>query len=183
MRIAYADPPYMGQAQHHYANDPSGIDAQEVDHKELIDRMTREYDGWALSLSTPTMNIILPMCPQNVRVGAWVKPFASFKPNVNPAYAWEPVIFWGGRKRTREQPTLRDWVSSNITMRRGTHGAKPDSFCLWVFEFLGMVPEDEFADLFPGSGAVGRAWNKYRGMMGLDRTVSEKAKTPSFENL
>lgn len=99
-----------------------------------------------------------------MRVMAWVKPFAAFKVNVNPAYAWEPVIVWGGRKRGRELPTVRDWVSENITMRKGLSGVKPARFSWWLFEVLGAQPDDEFHDLFPGSGAVTDAWIAYRAM-------------------
>jgi hypothetical protein len=95
MRFAYADPPYIGQAKKHYGKRKDY--AGEVDHAALVARLVAEYsDGWALSLSSPTLRIILPMCPDNVRVMAWVKPFAVFKPGVNPAYAWEPVIVGGG---------------------------------------------------------------------------------------
>jgi hypothetical protein len=101
-----------------------------------------------------------------VRVGGWFKPFASFKPGVNPAYAWEPVIFCGGRSAVerggREVSTTRDWVSANILLERGTSGAKPPAFCHWLFEFLGANGDDEFHDLFPGSGGVSRAWNDWR---------------------
>jgi hypothetical protein len=158
MRVAYADPPYIGQAAKHYAHDPS---CAEVDHAELIARLDT-FDAWALSLSSPTLKTILALCPDDVRVGAWVKPFASFKPNVNPAYAWEPVVFRGGRKRGRDEPTVRDWVASNITLKRGLSGAKPAPFCWWVFDFLGMEPGDEFHDIFPGSGAVDRAWDEWK---------------------
>ena len=101
------------------------------------------------------------MCPSDVRVCAWVKPFASFKPNVNPAYAWEPVIVRGGRKLGREIPTVRDWVAESITLKRGLTGVKPDAFCFWLFQFVGLDPEDDFVDLFPGSGAVTRAWDQW----------------------
>lgn len=47
-------------------------------------------------------------------------------------------------------------------MRRGFPGAKPERFCFWVFEGLNLTPEDEFHDLFPGSGAVGEAWEKWK---------------------
>jgi hypothetical protein len=104
-----------------------------------------------------------PLCPDGVRVGAWVKPFAVFRPNVNPAYAWEPVIFRVGRERTRQQPTIRDWVSANITLRRGLCGAKPDAFCFWLFDVLNLRPGDEFYDLFEGSGAVTRAFRRWLG--------------------
>jgi hypothetical protein len=160
MRFAYADPPYIGQAGKHYSDDP---DCAEVDHEELLQRLLR-YDGWALSCSSPSLKQILalPPCPDDVRIGAWVKPFCSFKPNVNPAYAWEPILFYGGRKRGRDLPTIRDWVSCNITLKRGLCGVKPDPVSFWLFEILGMQPDDEFFDLFPGSGAVSVAWETWR---------------------
>jgi hypothetical protein len=162
MRVAYADPPYIGQSAKHYRNHPDY--AGEVDHRELIDRMIDEYpDGWALSLSSPTLRIILPMCPDDVRVMAWVKPFAIFKPNVNPGYCWEPVIVRGGRaKRDRSEPTVRDWVSANVTLRRGVSGAKPREFCWWLFSVLGLQRGDTLDDLFPGSGAVAAAWAEWQ---------------------
>ena len=163
MQVAYADPPYPGQAAKHYGSDPSGIVAAEVDHAALVRRLQLEYpDGWALSTSSSTLHYVLGLCPSGVRVAAWVKPFASFKPGVNPAYAWEPVIWTGGRKRGRDEPTVRDWVSSSITLQRGTHGAKPEAFCFWLFDLLGMRPGDTLEDLFPGSGAVSAAWNRWQ---------------------
>ena len=92
---------------------------------------------------------------------AWVKPFAIFKPNVNPADAWEPIIVRGGRKRGRGKSTVRDWVSCNITIGRGLAGAKPEEFCHWLFEVLGAEPGDALEDLYPGTGAVTKSWNTY----------------------
>jgi hypothetical protein len=158
VRFAYADPPYLGWAKH-YATDPN---AKEVNHDLLIGTLCREYpDGWALSLSAPSLRTLLPMCPEDVRVMPWVKPFATFKPGVRVAYAWEPVIVRGGRPGTRQDPTVRDWVAANITLRRGFTGAKPEAFARWLFEVLGAEPGDTLDDLFPGSGAVGRAWKGY----------------------
>jgi hypothetical protein len=159
IRVCYADPPYIGQAKKHYSADPQ---CAEVDHGLLITTLCMDFpDGWALSLSSPSLHAILPLCPPDVRVMAWVKPFCAFKPNVNPAYAWEPVIVRGGRKRTREQHTVRDWVATPITLKRGLTGVKPDPFCFWLFEVLGLQPGDEFVDMFPGSGAVTRAWERW----------------------
>ena len=160
MKIAYADPPYIGQAKKHYG-------MPEVDHSALVNRLVEEFpDGWALSCSTPSLRYLLPLCPDKVRVAAWVKPFAVFKPNVNPAYAWEPVIFMGGRQpRSREELTVRDWVSCNITLKKGLVGAKPPGFCMWLFELMGMLPPDEFVDLFPGTGGVTAAWLEYSGSL------------------
>lgn len=160
MRFAYADPPYLGQARKHY-----GPDAREVNHHLLLAHLA-EFDGWALSCSTPSLRTILPMCPDDARIGAWVKPFAIFKPGVNPGYCWEPVIFRPlPRKRARTEATVRDFVSANVTLRRGVSGAKPDGFCRWLFDLAGLLPDDEFVDLFPGSGAVSRAWEAWRSQL------------------
>lgn len=170
MKFAFADTPYLGyghknNSEYHYGDlHPEAGEYDKVETQvALVGRLVAEFpDGWALSLSSPSLKDILPACPRDCRVGAWVKPFAVFKPNVSPAYAWEPVIFCGGRKRARSERTVRDWLSCNITLRRGFPGAKPEAFCWWLFDFLGAEPDDEFHDLFPGSGAVTRAWGSYR---------------------
>jgi hypothetical protein len=164
--VAYADPPYIGQARKHYRHDPR---CAEVDHGELIAQLVAEFpDGWALSCSSPSLAHLLPLCPPDVRVMAWVKPFCSFKPGVNPAYAWEPVLVHGGngrRRRGRREPTVRDWVSANVTLRRGLAGAKPEAFCHWLFAVLNLRPGDELVDLYPGTGAVSAAWERWcRGL-------------------
>lgn len=161
MKAAYADPPYIGQAKRHYSHDPR---CAEVDHAELIARLDRDYDAWALSLSTPSLQQILALCPPDVRVAAWVKPFAVFKPNVNPGYCWEPVIFWGARTgRDRKEKTVRDFLACSITLKKGLAGAKPREFCFWLFDLLGMSPADSLDDLFPGTGIVGACWDEFCG--------------------
>lgn len=173
MRFAYADPPYLGLAQKFYGH----LHAQAADyddpetHRRLIESMTDEYDGWALSLHLPTLKIMLDMCPADVRIGAWVKPFASFKKNVTRAWTWEPILLWGGRQIPITQNTMRDWIEApaiaeNITLQRGFTGAKPAAVCRWIFDWLNMEATDEFVDLFPGSGAVTDAyhgWLEERG--------------------
>jgi hypothetical protein len=84
MRFAYADPPYLGLAEKFYGHlhpNASDYDKPEA-HQALIDRMVLEYDGWAMSLHSPALRTILPMCPAECRVMPWIKPFASFKPGV-----------------------------------------------------------------------------------------------------
>jgi hypothetical protein len=162
MKICYADPPYIGQAKKHYSHDPR---CAEVDHEGLIAEMDKFYDAWALSCSSTTLKQILAWCPDGVRVMSWVKPFCSFKPGVGVAYAWEPVIVKGGRKRDREQPTVRDWVSANITLKKGLSGVKPIEFSFWLFEVLNLEPSDEFTDMYPGSGAVSKAWEIYKNSL------------------
>lgn len=181
MKIAYADPPYVGQAKKHYGSEVTY--AGEVDHEELIDLLDRDYIGWALSCSTPSLPYLLRFCPEDIRVGAWVKPFCSYKKNVTVAYAWEPIIFRPGRKRPTTEPTVRDWwmdqpcVVENITLEKGLSGVKPEGFCFHLFEMLGMEPDDELVDLFPGSGAVTAAWEKWRAnpVYVLDRLFEDAA--------
>lgn len=157
MRVAYADPPYIGQAKRHY-------NCAEIDHGHLIERLNSEFpDGWALSASTPSLKIILPMCPSNARIGAWVKSFCAFKKGVRPAYAWEPVIFVGGRnlnppvpEKNGKQITPKDFIVAPITLRKGLVGAKPETVCRWILDLLNVREGDEVVDLFPGTGVMGR---------------------------
>ena len=153
MRVAYADPPYVGQAKKHY-------NREEIDHVALIEKL-RTFDSWALSASSPSLRELWNLCPE-ARVGVWTKPFCSFKPGVNPAYAWEPVLFVTTRKRERTEKTVRDFVTCNITLKKGLSGAKPELFCFWIFELLGMNPQDDLFDLFPGTGAVTIAWESWK---------------------
>ena len=171
-RFAYADPPYLGQGRKHYGK--LHADADDCDtlqwHADLIARLCEEYpDGWAMSASSPSLREILPLCPADVRVAAWIKPFCAFKVNVNPAYAWEPVIWRGGRKRGRDRDTSRDFLSCPIAMKKGFPGAKPEQFTRWILDLLGAEKYDEIHDLFPGSGSVTDAIRKWKG----DRTLWE----------
>lgn len=161
--FAYADPPYLG-CSHLYPEHPeaSKYDDPEA-HGELMEWMDASgmYDGWALSLTSVSLPEILPLAPDGVRVGAWVKGWCSWKPGNRVAYAWEPVI-WKSHVTRKERPyTTRDWVQCNVTTGRTTKGAKPDPFCAWLFDLLGMLPGDKLDDLFPGSGAVSDAWERW----------------------
>jgi hypothetical protein len=159
MHFAYADPPYLGCGARLYGH-PEWDEVET--HRRLVDLLCSDYpDGWAMSLSSTTLRKILPLCPDDCRVSAWVKPFAVFKPGVNPAYAWEPVIWRGGRtKRSRTEDTVRDWHSEPITLKRGTPGAKPPGFPVWIMSLLGadVRKGDTITDLFHGSGAMLGVW-------------------------
>jgi hypothetical protein len=160
MRIGYADPPYPGCA-HLYKKHPDY--AGEVDHAALIAQIELNYDGWLLHTSAPALRDLLPLCPKNSRVMAWVKPFAAFKRNISVAYAWEPVIVKACRKPVvRGRVVMRDWIAASSTLKKGLAGAKPLDVCLWAFEVLGAEPDDELCDLFPGTGAVTVAWSAWR---------------------
>ena len=164
MKFAYADPPYLGSGKKHYSDHPEAYlwDTQEK-HLALIDQLVDEFpDGWALSASSPSLRVLFPYCPEDTRIGAWVKPFHVFKKGVRPAYAWEPVLYRGGRNKHHPPPpkggkqtTPRDWVSANITLKKGLVGAKPPDFNSWILDLLNFQPrEDELVDMFPGTGSM-----------------------------
>lgn len=170
MRFAYADPPYPKKARKHYAKEAAadGREAGEVDFPALITRLVSEYpDGWALSCNSTNLRDLLPLCPPETRVMPWIKRFAKIKPGVNPTFAWEPVLVCGGRKHPKGSPFIRDWVDAVPVMTSATVigpkvvGQKPDGFLWWLFRVLNAQAGDTMDDLFPGSGAVGRAWEAF----------------------
>lgn len=175
MKFAYADPPYPGQSAKHYADHPDY--AGEVDHADLIEELM-DYDGWCLHTSSPALPTITELLADegllardgDYRLMAWVKPFAAFKKNVSVAYAWEPVIVKPARRFEGfgGDHVGRDWIAEGITLKRGLTGAKPERVCHWLFEVMGMRPDDELDDLFPGSGAVTRAWDSWRSQLKLE---------------
>lgn len=180
LRIAYADPPYPGQA-HLYKDHPDY--AGEVNHRSLVHDLIVGYHGWALHTSSTALPYVLGLVTDELehlsltatarklgidlsppRVMAWVKPFAAFKRNVSVAYAWEPVIVRAARKPVVRKGmgfTYRDWLDESITLKRGLTGAKPERVVHWLLEAMGADPGDEFDDLYPGTRAVTRAWDSW----------------------
>jgi hypothetical protein len=160
LRLAYADPPYYGMCSfyQHDHREPYGC-WNELDAHRLLITNLAEFDGWALSLGSVHLRHILPLCPDQARVAAWVKPWCSFNA-ANPAFAWEPVIYVAGRNHAerggREAWHVRDWIAESATQQKAIRGAKPDRFCRWVLDLLGYREGDEFTDLFPGSGVMER---------------------------
>lgn len=161
--VAYADPPYLGccRLYDHYHPDGRCWD-DPLTHELLIGRLCDEYpNGWALSCTSGSLRTLLPLCPDDVRVGAWVKPFHAYKRGVRPAYAWEPLIYRGGRNKGHKPPpkggkatTPKDFVAENITLKKGLTGAKPERFCEWVLDLLNVQPGDSVVDLYPGTGIM-----------------------------
>lgn len=154
LRFGYADPPYPGLAALY-------PEKTEVDHAELIATLERDYDGWALHTHVPALAQLLPLCPPEVRVLAWVKPWAIFRPGKRLQYAWEPVIV-----RPLGPPyrwSVFDWLRSVPTRAgRQLKGAKPADVAMYVFDAVGLRPQDELVDLYPGTGAITRAWEEWR---------------------
>jgi len=168
MKFAYADPPYLGYGEKHYGrHHPEALVWDDPKtHRDLINRLSDEWpDGWVLSLHAPSLRTLLPMCPADVRVGAACKGFAQVRP-MRVQYAWEPIIWRGGRKAKAPRPDaiLRDWIVYGNRPRArtddGIMGRKPLEFCEWIFDVLGAEAGDILDDLFPGNGSVTAAWHK-----------------------
>ncbi len=154
-RFAYGDPPYPGMAKRLYAKEPTY--KGEVDHAALIRRLST-YDGWALSTSAKALRWILPLCPPEARVCAWIKPHSVPPATRGLHNVWEPIIVLQGR---RMQPGRADALVRHAARSGGTlPGRKPLAFCAWLFHAMGMLPGDLFDDLYPGSGIVSRAWKE-----------------------
>lgn len=162
MRFAYADPPYPGLARKYYGADPR---CAEVDHRELIDRLVAEFpDGWALSTSAAALRDVLLLCPPGVRVCPWIRGARRGKA-WRPRNAWEPLIVSGGRPRqvavVEDLSDVLLWGGRQHSHPGALVGMKPAAFAEWMFRQLGAGQGDELVDLFPGSGAIGRAWALY----------------------
>lgn len=159
--FAYADPPYPGLSRKYYSRESTY--AGEVDHHRLIasliDRATAgELAGWALSTSAAALRDVLPLCPPAARVCPWVKPIGVSSKTYGLHNTWEVVIVVGGRPA---RPGVRDWLRAMPARGGGTlMGRKPIAFCAWLFDLLGMQPGDRLIDLFPGTGAVSKAWRE-----------------------
>jgi hypothetical protein len=157
LRLAYADPPYPSNASLYRDHPDYG---GEVDHRELLARLAA-YDGWALSTSAAALPSVLTLCPPGVRVASWYRGPRAV-PSWQPVSAWEPVIYLPGRPVDPADGLRTDALVHGIapmtTLPGRVVGTKPAVFCRWVFELLGAAAGDSLNDLFPGSGAVGRAW-------------------------
>jgi hypothetical protein len=162
VRLAYADPPYLGCCglYGHRHEAPYGCWDERGTWGDLLATLHDDYDGWAISLNSPSLYPILRICAYlkaDIRVAAWVKPFAAFKRNVRIAYTWEPVIFKPGRDSSKDgAPVGRDHLRQPIQLKAGLTGAKPPEFCRWVLDLLGYVDGDTVEDMFPGTGIMGR---------------------------
>lgn len=165
MRFGYMDSPYLGccDLYGHVHIAPYGCWDDPETHRLAIENLRDEFpDGWAMSLSEPSLRVLLPMTPEGTRTMPWCKSFASFKPNVGLAHTWEPVFLYGGRRIGRDKPTVKDHLVEPITLKKGLTGAKPIRFCQWVIAALGMEPDDELVDIFPGTAVMGRVLDQGR---------------------
>lgn len=162
LRVGYFDPPFPGMSRKYYGDESTY--GGEVDHRALASLVTR-YDGWAISTSESTLSQVLPLFadfPERVRIAPWVKPIGVSSQTRGPHNTWEPVIYKPARL---VRPGKRDWLRAMPARGGGSElvGRKPIAFYRWLFELLGMAPQDSFHDLYPGSKMGSRAWAAVSG--------------------
>lgn len=186
MRLAIADPPYLGRAAVWYGdamhstrrgknhggtsriggprpadNHPLAHEWDDVTrHEELVHALIDNYDGWAIAMAHDNLRDYLPMIPRTVpvRVAIWTKP-QTMPSGARVVNNYEPVIVRipEGRRAAAGQTIFpRDSVTIS-RLNSGFAGAKPPQWTRWVLDMMGYDPEaDEVDDLFGGSGAVAR---------------------------
>ena len=180
MKLAIADPPYLGVAATWYGNGPPAHsrrttlntptrkadnhpDAHLWDdpdqHRQLLAQLQQDYDGYAVAMKPASLWRYLQWCsPTDHRIAAWVK--TSSMPNASrPISSWEPVLLRvpDGRRKAHQRPLpVHDWIATAGPSRASTYvGQKPPAWTRWVLTMLGYDPDvDTVDDLFPGSGAV-----------------------------
>ena len=86
---------------------------------------------------------------------------------VKPLASWEPLIVYRGRPySTARAQTVLDRLTYEGRYQSypgALVGMKPPEFAVWLFRQLNACRLDRVDDLFPGSGAIGRAWAIYSG--------------------
>ena len=173
MKLAIADPPYLGRADRYYGNGggisrgrgvadrhPEAIEWDKPQrHRQLVRELSDNFDAWAIAMSPHSLGVYLSEVElgsrTGYRVGAWIKPNLGVPSGSRIHTAWEPVLFYlPPERRTRNSgPSVPDFVSANAP-NVGFVGAKPRAWTRWVLDVLGATEADEIVDIFPGSGSV-----------------------------
>lgn len=167
MRLAIADPPYLGRSERWYGtgrgsgrglhkadtHPEAGIWDDPAAHRDLVARLDRDFDGWAIAAASDTLPMYLAAAP-SATVAIW------HKRNGMPSGSriinrWEPVILRVPDSRlSRSAGLMVGDVLDAPHRRSGFVGSKPPEWTAWILAMLGHHPDDEVLDLFPGSGAV-----------------------------
>jgi hypothetical protein len=186
MKLAIADPPYLGRASTWYGSSirksqlgalyggtakinykPADYhpDAHKWDnietHKELIQNLESNYDGFALCMAHDNLQDLLPLFKSKVKICIWYKWTLPSRSVISNNY--EPVIIRvpKSRKGARKGFTTPDVLMYQKRDGLGFAGRKPAAFTHWLLSLMQYQENDEVHDLFNGSGAVSEAINTY----------------------
>lgn len=176
MRLAIADPPYLGRARRWYGTGRghSGGRGRADEHPEaskwddpqahelLVGELEAEYDGWVIAMSPDSLGTYLRAAPATVRVASWIKGNA-IPSGSRVRSLWEPVLVRipDDRRAHGTGASVDDVLTAGLTPG-GFPGRKPEAWTHWVLTMLGYDPTvDDLVDVFPGSGAVTEAAATY----------------------
>lgn len=176
MKLAIADPPYLGRGAMLYGpnavtfhatttrpttitprcarpagdSNPDAIlwDDPET-HRALVAQLVDEYEGWVVAMNPENLRHYLAWVDETVRVAAWVKPDAY--PAGHVVRSWEPVLVKvPDRTRPREAQARDSLVARKQYRGAGGHkafvGAKPPAWTRWVLDMLGYNPDEDTVD-------------------------------------
>jgi hypothetical protein len=182
MKLAIADPPYLGRAVRWYGENGCGDghgknqadnhpeaylwDLPET-HRQLVRDLEQNYDGWAIAMTVHSLSTYLQEVETDsrngIRVGVWHKP-SAYPSGSRIGNYWEPVLF--RIPQSRKGRALGKAVKDVLTvppLRSNFVGAKPKEWTEWVLQMLGYEQTDEVHDLFAGSNAVTNAISALNG--------------------
>lgn len=180
MKLAIADPPYLGRAHRYYGiggyanghgegradEHPAAAEWDNPErHTRLVRQLQQDYDAWAIAMTIHSIGVYAAAVNLDSRTGyrfgAWVKP-RSNPSGSRIATSWEPVLFHIPQERRRYDSG--SYVNDHLVTAAGGAafmGAKPATWTRWVLDVLGYDPQtDTVDDLFPGSGSVSNEINQ-----------------------
>jgi hypothetical protein len=174
VRLAIADPPYLGRAVRWYgaggcgdgggANQADNHDQAHIwddpeTHKQLVHDLETEYDGWVIAMTVHSLSTYLSVVGTDsrngIRVCVWHKP-SSITSGNRITNNWEPVLIRTPSERkgwASKGPRISDVLVCNPP-RIKFRGAKPAEWTQWVLALMGYKEGDIVDDLFTGSGSV-----------------------------
>jgi hypothetical protein len=181
MKLAIADPPYLGRAVRHYGvggraygrgkgksdtHPEAHIWDNPETHRQMVRDLDANYDGWAIAMSVHSLSTYLEVVEteseNGIRVCVWHKPNAIPSGSRIINY-WEPVLVKvpASRKGRTKGVITKDIFTANAP-RVGFSGSKPKEWTHWVLDLMGYQEGDQVTDLFHGSGAVSKALKEQR---------------------
>lgn len=174
LRLAVADEPYPGLSKRYYGTHPDY--GGEVDHGALLSQLVA-YDGWALATNRDGLKLLVGLCQErqlDYEIAIWVRG-ARKAPSRTAWRSYEAVLYRRARAVVSREPgedVLVHHAHAPTTEPGRVVGTKSARWCAWVFDLLGARPGDQLDDLFPGSGAVSRAWTLFTERSSHGRTTS-----------
>lgn len=167
MKMALADPPYLGRPSRWYGKGGRGSGAglhranghesaqvwdDPVTHIDLLAHLQCSFDAWAVPAAPSSLPLYVGVGP-HVRVLIWCRRNAV-PSGARSRSCWEPVLISTPRRAYGSGLPIND-VLDRPAPGGGFAGAKPRQWTRWVLDALGFVDGvDSVADLFEGTGGV-----------------------------